>query len=279
VKVVLSRKGFDSAAGGVASPILPDGTMLSLPIPDRSSPIRYSDITLAGHRLGHVVESLTRGKKKAHFGAHLDPDLVADAYPRAEGWRPIFGQAGGEQSVLERERVGPGDLFLFFGWFREVELHGDGMRFRRGAEDQHVLWGWMQIGEVLSVGASPLPVWASYHPHVAAAAGRSNNTLYVASDQLTLDGIDAAFRGAGTFRAYAPELRLTKAGAKRSLWDLPAWFEPVNRPPLGYHANPSRWTRRGDRVDLQTVGRGQEFVFDSKDYPESLAWIRDLLLR
>jgi hypothetical protein len=138
VKVVLSRKGFDSAAGGVASPILPDGTMISLPIPDRSSPIRYSDITLAGHRLGQVVESLTRGKKKAHFGAHLDPDLVADAYPRGKGWRPIFGQAGGEQSVLEREGVGPGNLFLFFGWFRAVEPHGDGMRFRRGAEDQHV---------------------------------------------------------------------------------------------------------------------------------------------
>jgi hypothetical protein len=205
VKVVLSRKGFDSAAGGVASPILPDGTMLSLPIPDRSSPIRYSEITLAGHPLGPVVESLTRGKKKAHFGAHLDPDLVADAYPRTKGWRPIFGQAGGEQSVLEREGVGPGDLFLFFGWFREVELHGDGMRFRRGAEDQHVLWGWMQIGEVLSVGKQPLPAWAGYHPHVAAAAGRSNNTLYVASDRLTIDGLDAALPGAGTFATHALE--------------------------------------------------------------------------
>ncbi|MBA3801209.1 MAG: hypothetical protein H0X18_19410 [Geodermatophilaceae bacterium] len=49
MKLILSRKGFDSAAGGCPSPILEDGSMLSLPIPDRTSPIRYRDITLRGH--------------------------------------------------------------------------------------------------------------------------------------------------------------------------------------------------------------------------------------
>jgi len=33
MKVILSRKGFDSASGGHPSPILPDGTLLSIPIP------------------------------------------------------------------------------------------------------------------------------------------------------------------------------------------------------------------------------------------------------
>ena len=56
MKIVLSRKGFDSAAGGVASPILPDGKMLSLPIPDRSSPITYADISKAKTKLGWVPE-------------------------------------------------------------------------------------------------------------------------------------------------------------------------------------------------------------------------------
>lgn len=37
MKVVLSRKGMDSAAGGIPSPILPDGTLLSFPIPDGAS--------------------------------------------------------------------------------------------------------------------------------------------------------------------------------------------------------------------------------------------------
>ncbi|MEZ6036512.1 MAG: hypothetical protein R3F29_03455 [Planctomycetota bacterium] len=277
MKLILSRKGFDSAAGGVASPILPDGTLMSLPIPDRSSPIRYSDIELSGHSLGGVVESLTRGKKKAHFGAHLDPDLVAEAVPRLEGWRPVFGQAGGEQSVLEREGVGPGDLFLFFGWFREVELGAGAWRYRRGAEDLHVLWGWMQIGEVMSVERDRLPDWVAYHPHVAAKEGRSNNTLYVAADVLDLGDGGGRRPGAGTFGRYDVRRRLTAVGASRSVWELPAWFEPVEgRRPLGYHASVERWERVGEAVRLRTVGRGQEFVLDACEYPEAVGWVRGL---
>ena len=33
MKLIFSRKGFDSSAGGIPSPILPDGRMISLPIP------------------------------------------------------------------------------------------------------------------------------------------------------------------------------------------------------------------------------------------------------
>lgn len=41
MKVILSRKGMDSEAGGIPSPILPDGTLLSLPIPDNTSGQKY----------------------------------------------------------------------------------------------------------------------------------------------------------------------------------------------------------------------------------------------
>ena len=33
MKIILSRKGFDSENGGYPSPILPNGTLLSIPIP------------------------------------------------------------------------------------------------------------------------------------------------------------------------------------------------------------------------------------------------------
>ncbi|MGO9273044.1 MAG: hypothetical protein ACLQOO_22875, partial [Terriglobia bacterium] len=33
MKVIFSRKGFDAEAGGVASPILPDKRLCSIPIP------------------------------------------------------------------------------------------------------------------------------------------------------------------------------------------------------------------------------------------------------
>jgi hypothetical protein len=79
MKLILSRKGFDSAAGGVASPILDDGAMLPLPIPDKKSPIRYRDITIAGENLGAVAADLTRGKIRPDYRAHLDPDLIRHA--------------------------------------------------------------------------------------------------------------------------------------------------------------------------------------------------------
>lgn len=279
MKIILSRKGFDSGAGGVASPILPDGTMLSLPIPDRASPIRYADVRLHGNELGPIFEALTRGKKKAHFGAHLDPDVVVDAVPRQPGWRPTFGQAGGEQSVLVREGVGPGDLFLFFGWFRDVVHDGAVLRYRRGAPNLHVLWGWMQVAQIVDVAMGALPEWVRYHPHVAAPAGRTNNTLYFGSDRLELGGTPLGLPGAGVFRSYHDRLRLTKAGATRSVWSLPGWFEPKpGRRALGYHTEPSRWSRDGDRVALQTVARGQEFVLDAADYPEAVDWVRHLLV-
>ena len=48
MKVILSRKGMDSESGRMASPILPDGTLLSLPIPDRKSNKTYEDIQFRG---------------------------------------------------------------------------------------------------------------------------------------------------------------------------------------------------------------------------------------
>ena len=45
MRVILSRKGFDSQYGGMPSPILPDGTLLSLPIPSKTDmETKYRDL-------------------------------------------------------------------------------------------------------------------------------------------------------------------------------------------------------------------------------------------
>lgn len=280
MKLILSRKGFDSSAGGCASPIMPRGKLVPLPIPDKASPIRYEDINVAGYPMARIVGDLTCGKQKPYFGAHLDPDLVFESYPRMPGWRGLFGQADSAQGGLESEGVGCGDLFLFFGWFRRVEELAGTFRFLKGAPDLHVLWGWLQVDLVLPVATSTIPPWAAYHPHVATAAHRSRNTLYVARGRLAIDGMTTDLPGAGVFSSYDDRLRLTKPGAKRSFWNLPAWLAPGDgRPPLGYHGDPARWFVDGDRVDLQSAKRGQEFVLDALHYPESLAWVRDLFGR
>lgn len=275
--MILSRKAFDSVAGKVANPVLDDGSMIALPIPDKQSPIRYKDVTVAGQNLGEVAAELTNGRTRADHFAHLDPDLIESAYPREPGWRPVFGQVDAAQSVLAREKVGPGDLFLFFGWFRRATSSGGRLRYVPGAPNLHVIWGWMQIDAVVPVGSVEHPSWMKYHPHIASPRGLGN-TVYVARESLALNGIDLDLPGAGVFDHYDDRLRLTKKGSNRSTWELPSWFAPGDsRPPLGYHTDPGRWHLDGDHVDLRSAARGQEFVLDTTRYPEAIPWVAGLV--
>jgi hypothetical protein len=181
---------------------------------------------------------------KSHDAAHLDPDLVAGSIRRQWGWKPLFGQAGREQRVLEREGVGPGDLFLYFGWFRQVEGRDGRFQYVRNAPNLHVLWGWLQVGAVLKVGVDPIPGWAEYHPHVAHREGKRFNTIYVAAEVFTVGGACTGVAGAGVFGTYHDRLCLTAHGRSRSIWSLPGWFLPSGgRTPLGYHEDLRRWSQ------------------------------------
>ncbi len=275
MKLILSRKGFDSANGGCPSPIL-DGQLCSLPIPDAGASTRYRDISsFNGSSIARLVEDLTGGRVRRGDGAHLDPDLRRDAIARAYGWRPIFGQAGAAQSHLARHKIGRSDLFLFFGCFRSAEKIGGAFRFVRDAPKIHVIFGWLQIGRVAPATniVAEIP-WAAGHPHLDAPDRYKNNMLYFASDRLTSIGL--ATRGAGTFDRIRPELILTKADSNCSVWQLPRWFEPRGRPALSYHSKASRWTDCETSTRLQSVGRGQEFVLDVEQYPEARDWLRSI---
>jgi len=283
MRIILSRKGFDSSAGGVASPIFPSGELCSLPIPESSDNLArgrpYGTIHNAGISLGSVVADLTGGQLGPGDRAHLDPDLDRESVPRPPGWKPTFGQTAAAESHLRNQRVGPGDLFLFFGWFREVEESTNRFRYRPDSPDRHLLFGWLQVAQRLPAATGgALPGWVRDHPH-AVAAYCNNDSLYVAAESLQLGGCGLDLPGGGIFRRYHPQLCLTARGASRSKWSLPLWIHPGARESaLSYHGRPDRWSRTGDRTLLQTVGRGQEFVLNCEHYPEALAWVRELLL-
>jgi len=273
MKVILSRKGFDSSFGGCASPIFEDDTFVSLPIPEKSSRLRYSDIG-GKQPIGSIVEDLTCGRNKslkASDHVHLDPDLSFDALPRKPDWRPLFGQAESAQGHLENCGVGPGDIFLFFGWFRRVEVYRGRLRFRLGAPDIHMFFGWLQVGAIwrLCEHTCQTPDWASHHPHIGAAYKK--NTIYVAAKTGTT-------YQAGLFRSFSDELVLTAPGRSRSYWRLPRWFYPAQRNSvLSYHGAPSRWSFDKSYTNLKSVGRGQEFILDTTDYPEAVDWTKSLI--
>ncbi len=277
MKIILSRKGFDSSSGGVPSPIFPDGSLCSLPIPDSRSPIRLGTLSFRETALASIATHLTRGRITARTRVHLDPDLAAATMRRERGWHAVFGQSGASQSHLARQGVGVGDLFLFFGWFRRVGQIDRRWRYLRDAPDLHVIFGWLQVGELARVDNSlrARHPWLSYHPHLSNHRAR-NNTIYLRAPTLALAGLRAS--GAGVFHRFHPALQLTADGYSRRVWKLPRAFAPRDgRTPLSYHADPCRWTPDGrDRVLLRTAGRGQEFVLDCDEYPAALPWLREL---
>lgn len=279
MKIILSRKGFDSSAGGKPSPILPDGRLISLPIPDSQSTIRYRDIQWPEGHLGTWVSTLTGNRVRSTHKAHLDPDLIASSLPREPGWQPLFGQMGSAQGHLRRCGIAVGDLFLFFGLFQPVIRNGRRWQWQPGAPRRHVLWGWMQIGEIRRVDqcSSSDYSWAQYHPHFRYAANNSN-TLYIAAEKLNLPEAPE-LPGAGVFSHFSPALTLTAADARTpSQWRLPDWCYPRGEQfPFTYHHNPGRWQRAQTGTRLQAVARGQEFVLDTQYFPEALGWAGELI--
>ena len=282
MKLILSRKGFDSQSGGCPSPIFPNGTLYSLPIPDNrgkfNSKITYKDLCHDDTNIGKVVEDLTCNRDGAKEPVHLDPDINYAAYPRQEGWCPLFGQSGAAQGHLDNQNVRIGDLFLFFGLFRKVEKNFGRWDFVKGAPELHILWGWLQIGKIHKVDElvkvkTELP-WARYHPHLCPVPCKaSNNTLYIASDGLNWgNGLIAP--GAGRFPKLHPNLVLTESKKSASHWRLPRCFYPdEDKCPLTYHPKLDRW-RHDDRYTyLKSASRGQEFVLNLDQYPDVTDWL------
>jgi len=231
--------------------------------------------------LGDIVTNLTHGRINKNSNAHLDPDLEPHAINRDPGWKPIFGQIGHAQSHLKKQGVTKGDIFLFFGWFRHVIRKNGDIRYTGSNDGVHVLWGWFQIGEidVIDKLAPDQKPWTRYHPHFHQMP-TPTNTLYTASPTLAVKNHAAThLPGSGVFHKFNESLLLTDINAKKkSIWKLPLWFYPSSSDSaLSFHGDISRWEKHDTYVNLQSVGRGQEFVLDTDHYPESFNWIVDII--
>lgn len=285
MKIIFSRKGFDSSFGGVPSPIFENGQMMSLPIPGGRAPHRFQDLQTPVDNMGPLVSDLTKQPIYARAAVHLDPDLDSTSLPRKEGWRASLGQVRAAQTHLEGQGVGKGDLFLFFGWFREVEKINERYQYQKKSVGQHTLFGYLQIGEMLPFGAIPDQEailkerpWLYDHPHIEGERA-SNNTVYVASSELVLPTGPTGLPGAGAFDFWQTHLQLTAPNMPKSRWKLPNWFGPESAMPgkLSYHKDPKRWENQTDgSVILSSVAKGQEFVMDLPDHAQALEWIKKI---
>lgn len=235
MRIIFSRKGFDSAAGKAPSPIIA-GEPISLPIPTE----RRSETSYLSAGLGEIVEQMTKGRIRAAALCHEDPMFM--------NGRWAFGQTGAAQSHLERNGVGVGDVFLFFGLFASPDGRGR----------HHRIFGYLEVDEVRHLGSRPSKSdhpngFLRRHPHTIGEWNK-NNTLYL--------GVGAKAK------SEHPFLRLTKTGAPVSVWSVPSWLKSAG---LTYHSNPNRWV---NDKELHIAARGQEFVSNIGNQIIPRNWLR-----
>ena len=239
MRIIFSRKGFDSSAGGGPSPIV-DGRPISMPIPaGAASQTSFGDLGL-----GDLASWASRGKFAAGDLCHHDPMFLADR-------TCAFGQCGAAQTHLERQGVGLGDVFVFFGLFAERGSDG-----RRG-EPHHRIFGYLRVEEMIPLSrGAPAGLIDLKHPHALKMHGSN----------------DVIWRGEGQVADHASDdLRLTVPGGPPSIWNRPDW---LRRGGLSYHDRPERWLP-GKR--LKSVARGQEFVADIGQRTAPRVWLERVI--
>ncbi|MEM6857544.1 MAG: hypothetical protein AAF559_06700 [Pseudomonadota bacterium] len=221
MRIVFSRKGFDTSAGGGPSPIV-NGMPVSLPIPDTKD---LSRTTYGDLGLGERASAASRGRVRAGDLCHHDPMFLGDG-------TCAFGQTGAAQTHLERQGVGVGDVFVFFGLFAEEET----------GEPHHRIFGYLRVEALIALSEGvPREMLDLAHPHALGMHGSN----------------DVIWRGEGHTARHASEaLRLTVPGGPPTLWQRPDWLK---RGGLSYHDRADRWLQGGS---LKSVARGQEFVAD-----------------
>ena len=284
MKIIFSRKGFDSTYGGVPSPIFPDGSLMPFPIPTKKRGRPLEEIRdPSGTSISKIVSDLTNNEIGSTNLVHLDPDLQSTSVDRRLGWRPSFGQASSAQQHLANQNVGQGDLFLFFGWYRRIQKTGNKWEYMPNCRGIHCIFGWLQIDEVILLDGnrnktSEKRPWLYDHPHIAEPSDTRNDTLYLSRETLSLFPREKNFPGAGIFNHWAAQLQLTTPGKSRSNWQLPLWMKQPQStlPPLTYHGRMDRWTNDDKFAYLKSVAKGQEFVQDIKSSHEAIRWLKSL---
>lgn len=262
-RIILSRKGFDSEAGGGASPILDDGRFFSIPIPqNHPSQKKYEDLNFDGISGTELLKEASAKVLPTDY-CHHDPLLNESI--------GIFGQVNQSQTELKKNHVGIGDLFLFFGWFNN---------FSRKRRDLHKIFGWLQIEEIIE-GSDKIIKYLKEknisHPHGYGDTSKfPNNTIYIGKKSLEIKGKKISKRGHGLFKKTHDDLILTDLTQKyRSRWKFPKkYFANSNN----LFLNRMKWENKKESTTCYR-GFGQEFILDVEKNPKVIDWAENLILK
>lgn len=276
MKVILSRKGFDSANGGIVSPIFEDGTMLSFPIPSKDvkkDKIKYDELICNGISLECLLRDL--GYKGDSKCCHLDPDLTADRRKTPiKGWKPAFGQINQAATYLLNQEISKYDLFLFFGNFRHIEQHNGKFRYVHKnsqntdpyyGREMQAIWGYLQVGEILKTPKEQEEYF--WHPHSCKKRmhDETNNLIFTPTEHLSF----APQRpGCGLFN-YDTKRVLSAENRPKATWKYQKAYDVMN-------VSAERHNSAKDESGIYYAGIWQELVLKENTISED--WAKSLFI-
>lgn len=259
MKIILSRKGFDGSNGGCPSPILPDGTLLSMPIPTPEEKTLFSDLQYED--IGYDILLSGLNPKQEYCGCHLDPDIRGEIHKKKyDKWKPAFGQVGAAQGTLQNAGVGIGDIFLFFGLFRAAEFEGKTLRYVKGSPAKQIVYGYLQIGDMYQSNEEIKAY--KWHPH--SEWMRNNNTLYIPTDTLSFSPDKSGY----DVLDYNETRVLTKEGASPANWKNYEFLQPQC-----VYGNRKNNSRCGG---LYYQGIWQELILSAPS-EEAKEWLKEII--
>lgn len=249
MRIVLSKKGVDTSYGNMAS-IVENGVFYSIPIPEpkymKETRTRYSDIKLKnGLSLFDKIKNYY--PKFEDNICHVDPN-ISNYFGATHG---IIGQVDKAQTFLEN-KIGIGDIFLFFGRYAEVR-DNEVIGYERA-----IIWGYLIVSEIIKpqqITATERAKkekqypWIKANPHwnFKDYENKPNNCIYIGKDYGVFD--------------YSPELNLTLPYSKPRYWGLP---KELNGLKIESEMSAHNGTIKNGTFTLATTF-GQEFVVEESE--------------
>ena len=340
MKVIFSRQGFDSSYGGYPSIILPEemgSKMISFPIPEAGKRKDKTNITVGEiegkgaekiiYKLGggitlsleKILKDLTKSKRTHREeiknpanddGYTLIEDTIFHYDPQIQeidggNNYAALGQSGAAASHLLNENIEKGDIFLFFGRFRETTRDEDGViKYRRGTKEYHVIWGYMIVDDIFYiiqkenckinekkydicikknnelevVDDNYLEKYKNIdnHPH---CLNSYSNPKYKKNTNIIICG-----KTFGTFKytfKIDDVLRLTQyKSSNLTNWEIPNfWGYPKTNPKISmtYNTENKKEILKNGNLKIQSASIGQEFVINKYDPKIMKDWLEKVL--
>lgn len=272
MKVILSRKGFDMKHGKIPSPILPDGTFLLLPRPSNEGYVRYDELFYHGTSYLDIIRSLDPSAAEELKDAKCfpNPDFMEREGLKKGCWKANFTQYGPSEGHLNSQCVSVGDIFLFFGWFKQTKYDENGhLTYVDGAKDLHIIFSYLQIGAIIKNKSYILKkyLWDNEIAHIVKSV--KHYSIYLPTKKLSYNNRQSGY---GQL-SFSDKLVLTKEGHPCSKWDLPDLFRHPDVT-ISYHNNYTNGFIPGKDY-FQASNIGQEFVINGTH--DLKAWVCHLI--